>query len=596
MRAGFRKAAAIGLVLAMGMTALTGCGNKKAEKIDSAKTLMTVNGEDVRLGVGSFLAKFEQAQVYQLYNMYFGVTSNIFDNEEDEESHTTYGDSLKESVISDLKKMVVISQHAEEYGVSLTDEQKTQIEEAAQAYIDGNDQEILDKIGAEKDDVVRLMTLQTLQAEMMDPIVKDVDTEVSDEEAQQATLSYIPVPIEEEEEAADSGEESAEEEAEEAASEAEAAAEEAVSEVASAAEEAVSEAASAAEEAVSEAASAAEEAVSEAASAAEEAVSEAASAAEEAVSEAASAAEEAEAAPAEETEAQKAARESAEAIIAAITAAGNVAEADMDQFAKDASEDYYSLKGQYTVSDHEDSSQDMNLIDAVQGLEDGTLVDHPVLDEEGKNYYVVRLDHNFDESATENKKKSIIRERKQDLFDETADKWVEEAEITVDEDAWKAVTITDSDPLTLKVPAAESTAEEAEEAESVPEEVMSAAEEVASEEAGAVSEAAEAAEDAASAVADAAEEAVSEAAGAVSEAAEAAEDAASAVADAAEEAVSEAAGAVSEAAEAAEGAVSAAADAAEEAVSAAAGEVSEAAEAAGDAASAVVSAVESAAN
>ena len=602
MKSVFRKAAALGLVLVMCGTSLTGCGSKKETKIDGSKKLMTVNGEDVNLGVGSFFARFEQARLYQLYTMYFGMTSNIFDSVDDEESGTTYGETLKDGVLEDLKKMVVISQHAEEYGVSLTDEQKTQIDEAAQAYIDGNDEAVRDKIGATKEDVVSLMTMQTIQSLMMDPIVKDVDTEVSDEEAQQTSVTYIPVAVEEEEEAAEA---EAASEAEAAESEAASAAEAAESEAASVAEAAESEAASVAEAAESEAASAAEAAESEAASVAEVAESEAASVAEAAESEAASAAEaaESEAAPVEETEAMKAAKASAEAVLAAVLAADDVAEADLGEIAKTVDEEYYDANGSFTTNDHSDSYLDQNVIAAVQGLEDGQVVDHVVLGEENDTYYVVRLDHVSDADATEEKKESIIRERKQDLFDETTDDWVEGSEITVDEEVWKAITLTDAEPYTLKVPETESTAEAAEsaaeeavsaaeEAESAAEDAVSAAEEAESAAEEAVSTAAEAVEDAASTAAEAAEDAVSTAADAV-------EDAASTAAGAAEEAVSTAADAgedaASTAADAAEEAVSTAAEAAEDAVSAAAEAVEDAASTAAGAAEEAVSTVESAA-
>ena len=200
MKAMIRKATALGLAALLGCAALTGCG--KGAAIDPSKTLMTVNGEDIRLGVGSFYAKYTQAQIYQFYNMYFGGSNSIFGSVSNEETGETYGDSMKQSALDDIKKMAVISQHAEEYGVSLTDEDNQKIDEAAQAFFDNNDEEIIKKIGAEKEDVVKLLTMQTLQAKMMDPIVKDVDTNVSDEEAQQTTVTYVRIDAETESEAA----------------------------------------------------------------------------------------------------------------------------------------------------------------------------------------------------------------------------------------------------------------------------------------------------------------------------------------------------------------------------------------------------------
>ena len=129
MKAMIRKATALGLAALLGCAALTGCG--KGAAIDPSKTLMTVNGEDIRLGVGSFYAKYTQAQIYQFYNMYFGGSNSIFGSVSNEETGETYGDSMKQSALDDVKKMAVISQHAEEYGVSLTDEDNQKIDEAA---------------------------------------------------------------------------------------------------------------------------------------------------------------------------------------------------------------------------------------------------------------------------------------------------------------------------------------------------------------------------------------------------------------------------------------------------------------------------------
>ena len=529
MKAMIRKATALGLAALLGCAALTGCG--KGAAIDPSKTLMTVNGEDIRLGVGSFYAKYTQAQIYQFYNMYFGGSNSIFGSVSNEETGETYGDSMKQSALDDVKKMAVISQHAEEYGVSLTDEDNQKIDEAAQAFFDNNDEEIIKKIGAEKEDVVKLLTMQTLQAKMMDPIVKDVDTNVSDEEAQQTTVTYVRIDAETESEAAT------------AESEAESAAESATE---SAAE---SEAASAAESAASAAESTTESAAeSEAASAAESAASAAESTTESAAESTAAESEAAAADEAEETPAQVEAREYAEAVLDAVKAEADIEAADMDAIAKTIDADYYSISGKFTTNDKTDTTLDANIVAAVEGLSDHTLVDHVVRSTDGNTYFVVRLDNNADEAATETKKTSIIRERKQELYDETTDGWVEGAEITVDEDIWKLVTMSDSDPITLKAPEAESTVEEA---ESAAESAVSAAESAASEAVSAV-------EDAASEVASAEEEAVSEATSAVEEAVSAAEEAVSEVASAAEEAASEVASAaeeaVSEAASAAESA------------------------------------------
>ena len=552
MRAVLRKAAVLSLSFALGCGALAGCGNSAA-KIDGSQVLMTVNGEDVRLGVGSFYAKYEQASIYQIYSMYFGQTTGIFDSAHDHDGgQETYGDEMKESVISDLKKMMTIKQHADEYGVSLTDEQKKAIDEAAQAYIDGNDESVRAKIGADKEDVVTLMTLQSLQAAMMDPIVKDVDTEISDEEAQQTSLTYVKVDVQSEAESAESAAESLA--AESAGSAAESAAAEST---ASTSESAAAEStASAAESAAAESSeSAAESSSAESAeSAAESAAAESTeSAAESAAAESTESTE----GSAEETAAQTEAREAAEAIIAEAMLEEDIASADLDAIAKTVDENYYTQTGHFTKAAPESATLDANLVEAVKDLEDGQLVDHAVQSADGTAYYVARLDHVVDEDATESEKSSILTSRKQTLYDDTVNGWVDEAQITVNDAAWAKVTLTDSDPVTLKTPPVESTASEAESTassgtESASESAASAAESaVSGAESTAVSAAESAVSGAESAAVSAAESTVSTAVSAAESAVSAAESAANTAASTAKPAAGTAASTAVSAAESA---------------------------------------------
>lgn len=189
MKSLWKKFAAAGLTAAMGVSMLAGCGNKDA-KIDGTKTAVTINDEAVSLGAVSFQARFQQAYMYQMYSQYFG-TSQIFDQVMDESTEKTYGDQIKESVLENIEELVLIKQHAADYDVALDDEKKAEIEKIAQAYIDENDEKVRAQIGASKEDVVYLLELQTIQDMMREPMAKDVDTEVSDDEAQQTTVTYL---------------------------------------------------------------------------------------------------------------------------------------------------------------------------------------------------------------------------------------------------------------------------------------------------------------------------------------------------------------------------------------------------------------------
>ena len=189
-----KKLSAVGLsaVLTAGM--LAGCGAKDAPvKIDGSKVVTTVNDEEVQLGVVSFYAKYQQAYLFQMYSSYFG-TAEIFDTPATSSSDQTYGEQMRDSVLENVEDLVLLSQHAEEYGVSLTEEELKKIDGVAQAYIDENSEEVREEIGASFDNVVTLLKLQTVQSKMYEPLGEEVDQKVSDEEAQQSTVSYVVIP------------------------------------------------------------------------------------------------------------------------------------------------------------------------------------------------------------------------------------------------------------------------------------------------------------------------------------------------------------------------------------------------------------------
>lgn len=391
---------------------ITGCGSAK---IDGTQTLITVNGDSEDLGVGSFMAKYQQASIYKYWGQYFGAAGDMFDAVMDSSTNETYGDSMKDSVIEDLKLMLCLKQHMDEYNVSISDDEQKQIEDAAQAYIDNNSEEVRAKIGASKDDVIEVMTLQTIQSKMMDPLVADVDTNIDDKDVQQTSVTYVAVDIPDTS-SSDSTDSTASADSTDSAGTS-------ASDVASSIS-----------------------ALSE-----------------------------------------------AQAIWDAVSAESDVANADMNTIASGINEDYTAQTGHFTTNNPTDTTLDSAIVDSVSGLSDGTLVDHVVESSDGTAYYVVRLDKNYDEDATESERNSEIIQRKQDKYDEITEGWVDAAEVTVNDEAWATVVLTDSDPITLADSTASTAESTASSAESTASSAASSAETAASSTASSAASSAESA-------------------------------------------------------------------------------------------------------
>ena len=69
----FKKLAAAGLSVVIAGSLLAGCGSPvDTAQIDGTKTVVTINEDEVPLGTLSFLAKYQQAQMYAMYTASFG--------------------------------------------------------------------------------------------------------------------------------------------------------------------------------------------------------------------------------------------------------------------------------------------------------------------------------------------------------------------------------------------------------------------------------------------------------------------------------------------------------------------------------------------
>mgnify|MGYP005870180947 CR=1 FL=1 len=80
-------------VMAIGM--LSGCGSKS---IDGEKTVATVDGTDIPMGVVSLYARESQAQTVAMYKSFMGSAGNIWSQVVDEDAGTTYGEQAAKTL------------------------------------------------------------------------------------------------------------------------------------------------------------------------------------------------------------------------------------------------------------------------------------------------------------------------------------------------------------------------------------------------------------------------------------------------------------------------------------------------------------------
>lgn len=184
-----KRAAVAALAGVMAMGLLTGCGEKK---LDGTKTVATVNGTEIPMGVLSIMVRQSQAQTEAMYASFMGGSDFAIWETEAEEGKT-FGQQAVEQSLEELETMYIMKEKAADYGVEITEEDQKAIAEAAAEFIKANSQETIEKLAVTEEQVKTYLELRTYEARMHDPIVADVDTEVSEEESQQSSFSYVSI-------------------------------------------------------------------------------------------------------------------------------------------------------------------------------------------------------------------------------------------------------------------------------------------------------------------------------------------------------------------------------------------------------------------
>ena len=344
--------AALAGVMAIGM--LSGCGTKK---IDGEKTVATVDGTDIPMGVYSLYARQSQAQTVALYKSFMGSVSSIWGQIVDSESNKTYGDQAAEDFLTQVELMYIMKEKAADYGVEVTSDDETAIADAAAQFMQDNDEATIKELAVTEDQVKTLLELETYRQRIYDPIRNEADVNITDEEAQQSSFSYVSISI--------SGDDLSDDD------------------IATRKEQA---------------------------------------------------------------------QEILDKMLEDPTA-------DMGETAKSVDDSYSGLTGAIFANDSDDedisNSYDDAVVEALRTLKDGEVYGELV--ETDTNVYVLRMDQVNDEDKTASKKESLENTKRSNYYSETTQKWLDDAEITVNDKVAATLTITDDQSFTIKEVAADTT-------------------------------------------------------------------------------------------------------------------------------------------
>lgn len=182
MRTIGKRILVLGMAVVMVGTLLTGCTKLKKEDV-----VATVGDSKITGDIANFYARYQQAQYETSYGSLLG--DNMW--EQEVSSGETYEDTMKVTILESLEQLYVLEDHMKDYEVTISDEEKTKIEDAAAKFIKANKADAKEAISADTKTVTRVLTLLTIQEKMYTAMTADVSTEVTDEEAAQKSMQYI---------------------------------------------------------------------------------------------------------------------------------------------------------------------------------------------------------------------------------------------------------------------------------------------------------------------------------------------------------------------------------------------------------------------
>lgn len=195
MRRWLKKTEAIFAIALAGSLCFTGCNGATASE-QSKQKVFAYDGVDVNLDEVWLYADISKAKYESQYGSIFGDSLWTTEVSTDDEGNAiTLEDSVKESVVDQIKHIIVLNNKAEELGVSLTDAEVKKAKKSAKAFVKEDEgKAIMEETGANQELIQKLYEQNAVASKVRQKMIEDTDTEVSDEEARQTTIYKLVFP------------------------------------------------------------------------------------------------------------------------------------------------------------------------------------------------------------------------------------------------------------------------------------------------------------------------------------------------------------------------------------------------------------------
>lgn len=189
MRRFAKKMLAAALTAVLAVSVLAGCGTT-VKPADYATTVVaTMGDEKIYLDEANMYLKSDQYYYEMMYTYMYG-SADIW-NLPVSNGKETMADTLRANTLTMLRQTYILCSHAEELGISLSEEDMAKVEKAVDQSIGQGDDKLIDAIGVSRERMIGIFAKNALANRVWESVVSAADTNVSDEDARCIGTSYV---------------------------------------------------------------------------------------------------------------------------------------------------------------------------------------------------------------------------------------------------------------------------------------------------------------------------------------------------------------------------------------------------------------------
>lgn len=159
------------------------------KKYKDTDVVATVNGDKILVKNAKFYVYMSQAN-YETYAVLQGNEIDWTSEAPDEDGTVVNAANvLREEALQILYKQALFMQKAKEWNITLTEEEKKEVEAEVEKFYTDSDDDLLNKLGADRELIKQTYTEVKLYTKVCEKIMEDNPVSVTDEEAHQGMFS-----------------------------------------------------------------------------------------------------------------------------------------------------------------------------------------------------------------------------------------------------------------------------------------------------------------------------------------------------------------------------------------------------------------------